>query len=115
MNKTTRNSRLGAGMMHLLGVDQAESWLPDNFETGLIMDNNTAARMILFHVSHQRSIAQYRAAGVRRVEILATDDSCPVCKRLAQRKYRLGEVPELPHEQCTSEMGCRCTIVVADF
>jgi len=107
--------RLAAGMMHLWGTNQAESWLPDNFEAGLIMDNDTAARMILFYASHQRSIAKYHAAGVRRVEILATDDSCPACKKLTQKKYQLKEVPELPYEQCTSEMGCRCTTVVADF
>jgi len=107
--------RLAAGMMHLWGTDRAESWLPDGFEAGLIMDNDAAARMILFYTSHQRSIAQYRAAGVRKVEILATDTSCAACKKLAKKKYKISEVPELPYEKCTSEMGCRCTTVVADF
>jgi hypothetical protein len=110
-----KHLRLAAGMMHLWGTNQARSWLPDGFETGLIMDNDTAARMILFYASHQRSIAQYRAAGVRKVEILATDNSCAACKKLAKKKYKINEVPELPYEKCTSEMGCRCTTVVADF
>lgn len=110
-----RHLRLAAGTIHLWGTNQAESWLPDGFETGLIMDNNAAARMILFYASHQRSIAQYRAAGVRKVEILATDNSCTACKKLAKKKYKIDEAPELPYEKCTSEMGCRCTTVVADF
>jgi hypothetical protein len=110
-----KHLRLAAGMMHLWGTNRAESWLPNGFETGLIMDNDAAARMILFYASHQRSIAQYRAAGVRKVEILATDNSCTACKKLAKKKYKIDEVPELPYEKCTSEMGCRCTTVVADF
>jgi hypothetical protein len=110
-----RHLRLAAGMMYLWGTNQAEIWLPDGFETGLIMDKDTAARMILFYASHQCSIAHYRAAGVRKVEILATDNSCTACKKLAKKKYKIDEVPELPYEKCTSEMGCRCTTVVADF
>ena len=110
-----KHLRIAAGMMYLWGTDRAEDWLPDDFETDLIMDNDTAARMILFYISHQRNIAQYRAAGVRKVEILATENSCMACKELAKKKYRIDEVPELPYEKCTSEMGCRCTTVVADF
>jgi hypothetical protein len=107
--------RIAAGMTYLWGTNQADNWLPDNFETGLIMDNDAAARMIFFYASHQLNVAQYRAAGAKTVEILATDNSCSACKKLAKRKYKLGEVPELPYEKCTSEMGCRCTTVVADF
>jgi len=110
-----KHLRLAAGMMHLWGTNRAEIWLPDGFETGLIMDNDAAARMILFYASHKRSIAQYLAAGVKKVEILATDNSCTACKKLAKKKYKIDEVPELPYEKCTSEMGCRCTTVVADF
>ena len=107
--------RLAAGMMYLWGTNQAKNWLPDDFETDLIMDNDAAARMILFYASHLRSIAQYRAAGVKTVEILATDDSCAACKKLARKKYKINEVPELPYEKCTSEVGCRCTTIVGDF
>jgi hypothetical protein len=107
--------RLAAGMMHLWETNRARNWLPDDFETDLIMDNDAAVRMILFYASHQRSIAQYRAGGVKTVEILVTDNSCAACKKLARKKYKINEIPELPYEKCTSEMGCRCTTVVADF
>jgi hypothetical protein len=38
---------------------------------------------------------------------------CPACKKLSGKRFKISEVPELPYEQCTSEMGCRCD--VADF
>lgn len=107
--------RLVAGMMYLWGKSQAGFWLPDNFEIDLTMDSNTAARMITFYAYHQRNITQYRAAGVKTVRILATDDSCAACKKLARKRYKISEVPELPCEHCTHEMGCRCTAVVGDF
>jgi len=107
--------RIAAGMIYLWGTNQADDWLPNNFETGLIMDNDAAARTVFFYASHQLNVAQYRAAGAKTVEILATDNSCDACKKLAKRKYKLDEVPELPYEKCTSEVGCRCTTVVADF
>jgi len=107
--------RLAAGMMYLWGTNQAKAWLPDDFETDLRMDNDTAARMVVFYTYHQRSIAQYRATGVKTVRILATNDSCAACKKLARRKYKISEVPGLPYEKCTHEMGCRCTMVVSDF
>lgn len=107
--------RLAAGMMYLWGTNQAKAWLPDDLETDLRMDNDAAARMIVFYAYHQRSIAQYRATGVKTVRILATGDSCAACKKLARRKYKISEVPELPYEKCTHEMGCRCTMVAGDF
>ena len=80
--------RIAARMAYLSGSNQADNWLPDSFETGPIMDNDAAARMIFFHASHQLDMARYRAAGARRVEILSTDDSCSACTKLAEKKYK---------------------------
>lgn len=102
---------LAAGMMYILATNQAKDWLPDNFETELIIDNDTAARMIYFYASHQVELEQYRATGVKKVEVVASDDSCDACKKMAKRKYTIDKVPELPYEKCTSEMGCRCTML----
>jgi hypothetical protein len=110
-----RHLRLAAGMTHLWGTDRTEGWLPDDFEPNPAMDNDTAARMILFYAYHQRDIAQYRVAGVATVETRAMEDSCTACRRLARKKFKLDELPELPYEGCTSDMGCRCTTTVADF
>lgn len=110
--------RLAAGMMHLWGTSKAEGWLPFGFETGSTMDNYTAARMLEFYALHQVDQAQHRKSGVvKSVEILVCSDgrTCGACRKLANKKYRLSEVPELPYEHCTSEMGCRCTTVAADM
>jgi hypothetical protein len=76
------------------------------------MDNEAAARMLHFYALHALSLRQYRKTEVvRRVEVLCASDSCPACRKLNGHKYSLDKVPELPHEKCTSEMGCRCLYV----
>lgn len=42
-----------------------------------------------------------------KVRILSWHDCCPVCRTL-EGAYDFGEVPELPHEGCSHEDGCRC-------
>jgi hypothetical protein len=104
--------RLAAGMMYLWGTDQVKEWLPSDFKINLAMDNDAAARMFLFHVTHQVNIANYRQSGVvKQVEILAAQDSCDACKKISGKRFILSQVPELPYEHCTHKMGCRCTIL----
>jgi len=105
--------RLAAGMMYLWGVNRAKKeWLPPNFETGLSMDNHAVARMFIFHATYLVNIANYKKSRmVKRVEILAAPDSCDACKKISGKRFRLSEVPELPYEHCTHEMGCRCTLL----
>jgi hypothetical protein len=100
--------QLAAAMMHLCGSEECESWLPHGFQTPLRIDNNAAARMVLFSAYHRCNVASFMAAGVRRVRIQGTHNPCPACEAIAQKTYRLSEVPELPYEGCTHEMGCRC-------
>lgn len=103
--------RLATGMMHLWGTSEARSWLPTDFETGLAMDNEAAARMFLFYGSYQADMERYRKWGIKSVQIISGSDQhqCQACRKLAGRKYKLSEVPELPFEKCTSDLGCRCT------
>lgn len=111
-NEKMEDLRLGASMMALWGENTAYKWLPSTFNTGLSLDVDTAARMIFFHAIHQEEMKQLRESGfVKFVEIFNNNpDSCKACKNLANRIYRLEEVPELPYEHCTSEMGCRCLV-----
>jgi hypothetical protein len=59
--------------------------------------------------------AEHRAALERiiqngiatRVRILASHDSCPVC-RAYEGVYAFGDVPALPLEGCSHPQGCRC-------
>lgn len=111
-NEKLEALRLGAAMMGLWGKNMAKEWLPANYETGLAFDNDTAARMFFFYASYRATLEQYRKSGVvKYVEILAAQDSCEAWKKLTKKRYKLNEVPELPYEHCTHEMGCRCTEV----
>ena len=42
-----------------------------------------------------------------KVRILASRDSCPVCKAM-EGAYAFDDVPELPLEGCSHPHGCRC-------
>jgi hypothetical protein len=101
--------RIGAAMMELGGENTASKWLPPNFETGLSIDNDSAARMLLFNSQHKETLKQYGESGaVQYVEILATPNSCESCKKLQGKRYKLSEAPKLPNPNCTHELGCRC-------
>jgi len=68
--------------------------------------------MFYFYANHMVTLAEYRTSGVVTfVEILTYQDSCKACKKLENRKYKISAVPELPHKNCTSEWGCRCTLI----
>jgi hypothetical protein len=77
------------------------------------MNNETAARMFSFYSSHKANIANYRLNGdvVIGVKILAAQSACDACKHISGKEFTLDDVIELPYEQCTSEKGCRCTLV----
>ena len=111
-----RELRLVAGMMFVWGENCNRGWVSLDFQTGLVMDNEAAARMLLFYAHRALDLRQYRETRVvRKVEVLCTSDSCPACRKLSDHKYSLDKVPELPHEKCTSETGCRCVYVVAEL
>lgn len=100
--------RLGAGMMFLWGENRATKWIPRDFETGLSMDTDAAARMFLFSAQSIVTLKQYKEMGVKYVEVLVTPGSCESCKKIAGKTYNLNEAPTLPNPNCTHEMGCRC-------
>ena len=98
-------------MMFVWGEYWNRGWGSLDFQTGLVMDNEAAARMLLFYAHRALDLRQYWEADVvRRVEVVCASDSCPACRKLNGHKYSLDKVPELPHEKCTSEMGCRCVV-----
>lgn len=107
--------RRAAGMMYLWGANEAREWLPTDFQTRLSVDSDAAARMFVFYASQRVKLNNYRQSGVvKHVEILAEQDPCDDCKKISKTRYKLDEVPELPNESCTSEKGCRCTLIPID-
>ena len=56
---------------------------------------------------HRESLERIRSGLATKVRILASDDSCPVCKAV-EGAYEFDKVPELPLEGCSHPLGCRC-------
>lgn len=109
--------RAAAAMMELwgTGVREMKRWIPKGLETGLAIDDTSAAHMIYNSALHTRRMKKYREddSGVVGVQIVAIMDAvaCELCRWHDGRMYLLDDVPELPHSCCTSEAGCRCTVV----
>ncbi len=107
-NEKLEAVRIAAAMMILGLENNANKWLPANFETDLPFDNETVVRMMYLHAVHQDTLRRYRNGGIKYVEILPAPDSCESCKKLGGKQYKLNVAPELPNEDCTHKMGCRC-------
>ena len=62
----------------------------------------------------QRNLESWRKDGsVQSVKITGSADGpCEECKKLLNRSWGLGDVPELPNPKCTTPGGCRCAVVV---
>lgn len=102
--------RLAAGMQCLWGDSRSRRWLPNGLETGIWLDAEPAARMLMFGAQHKIKIRQWISSDVvKRVEVCdAGENSCVECRKLNQRRYKFGAFPELPNPHCTHPMGCRC-------
>ena len=108
--------RIAAAMLLLTGQSRAKRWLPNGLELGIKMNNEAAARMLLFHAGHQRKLRQSRAHGFRTAEVCGAKDSrhCAACREIDGKSYRLDDLPELPYPRCTCEDGCRCTALYSE-
>ena len=112
--------RLAAGMFVLgWNLGQVRDWLPSDLDTGLGVSNEVAARMLHSHAQfliEMKELRGHAKSGLLQVyiHVLTCNDDhvCAACRKLAARRYTLGEVPELPYRECTSEDGCRCSIAV---
>jgi hypothetical protein len=101
--------REAAGMMALWGVPRPRrTWLPLHYESGVWLDGDVAARMLLFAAYHARDLDSY-AGIVMRVKILPCPDCCDECATIAGKIFPIDACPELPYPACTSDMGCCCT------
>jgi hypothetical protein len=106
--------RIATAMMALWGSRDAKAWLPPTFIGIAKFDSDTAARMLLFWAQNSLRVAEYQEISlsipnwVKEFRISAIDGSCPSCRALAERGFRIEEIPELPNPECTHPYGCRC-------
>ena len=115
--KLLEQLRVAAGMMHMWGTNRGKEWLSISDTKGLVVDANLAIRLLLSYAMYRHEIADYKRLGIKMVKILTCNDSyvCDECRKLASKSHKLNEVPELPYEKCTCELGCRCWISAAEF
>jgi hypothetical protein len=109
-NEELESARIAAGMFELwetqtyLGSSKASpqnGYFPRNIALALSR-----------HAYYCRNLEDYQKRGIKSVGIDTFSDSCEACKKIAQKRYKLNDVPELPYEYCESPDGCRCGLSV---
>jgi hypothetical protein len=103
--------RILAGMMLLWGVNTANKWIDAAFETGISLDVDSAARLLLASAYNQNALQEFRKSNViGKVKIYGANDRamCSECRKLTELEFSIDEAPELPHVKCISPLGCRC-------
>lgn len=108
--------RMGAGMMCLWG-SRRRAWLAKDLDTGTRFSADNAARMFTFYAMRQGQLMEYRkfpsiaaAYAKRRFSVASVPDHlrCSECARLSTLTFGFDDIPELPHVDCVSPLGCRC-------
>lgn len=69
------------------------------------------AHAISLYVDNQETWQRVKGGDhVRRLEIVGPDDehTCEYCRQMMGKQFLVARVPELPHRECTSPVGCRC-------
>jgi hypothetical protein len=100
--------RVSAGMMNLWGTNNPAKWLNESEK-----EFAREARFLLFAAIAKVRVKEMQRAGITRVEVLSGshDDVCAVCRNADRNTYDIGSALELPHENCTCELGCACLLV----
>ena len=102
--------RIAAAMTVFFGGRILKRWLPEK-QIHPRLENDAAARMILFATLKKDNLAEHRRSSVvKAIKISAAPDACEACKALVG-VYPKDNVPELPNPACTNPMGCRCTYI----
>ncbi len=90
-------------------------WLPDDFDTGLPWSPQALARALEYRAQFLVERQDWRDLWANernslRIEIRTCNDHlvCEACAAIADRKWDLDHLPELPYAKCTCEDGCRC-------
>ena len=100
--------RIGAGMMNLWGESNPLKWL-----TGSEREFAHGAQIMLHAAISKVNLRQWKRLGFRQVRLLSSgrSDVCKTCKEAGAKTYLIDSVPDLPHEKCSCEHGCGCTLI----
>jgi len=56
-------------------------------------------------------LEEMKRAGIRRVKVLGSPDTCSTCRSDSGKIYPIDAAPVLPHQGCNCEMGCVCLLI----
>jgi len=100
-----------AGVNHLLDGALSADWLPPDFADHSRLDRETVLRMMRFAFLHHRDLRRLREIGVKQATFVCVNGgSCEACLKMTAKVFPLENFPALPYENCTCEMGCRCSM-----
>jgi hypothetical protein len=102
-----------AAQMHLWGRNNVikNQKAPKQIKSHL--DINAASRMILFFALSKKNVLEYRKSGMKKVKVVSyVNDShvCDYCQSMHNSYYDIDNFPEVPLENCVSDIGCRCIV-----
>ena len=101
--------RPAAAMLELTGESRCKPWLPAGLVGHPRLDIETVVRMLLFHGSNITRLQGLQDAGYKQVDIMTCGSaSCPTCQAMDGKTFAIDRAPELPHPDCSHELGCRC-------
>lgn len=102
------NIRLVAALDDLWGEEV--SIIPDRMVPikGCRFNLGIAARQLRLHYSSVPAGVRIHKDLLVEMEYLAAHGDCPACMARDGLRYPLGGAPELPSDDCTCELGCRC-------
>jgi len=102
------NLRMSARMMNLWGENNPLKWL-----TGSEREFAQEAHMMLSAAISRVNLKDWKRLGFTKVKILGSgrEDACKICKEADGQIHPIDSVPDLPHEKCTCEHGCGCTLI----
>ncbi|MFZ1730944.1 MAG: hypothetical protein WBQ23_11635 [Bacteroidota bacterium] len=111
--KTLDALRPPAGMAFLWSRETAAEWIPEDLIVDGPWDADTVCSMLRRHAQYLMDLEKYRDDNQNAFKVWSQldSDSCPACRSFHGEVYSLDTLPELPHVDCKSKRGCRCTVV----
>jgi hypothetical protein len=111
-NEQLEPLRVAAGMFALLwNRGGVAKWLKQNSALKLSIPADDAALLLHSHAIFLRALDEIQQNGfIESVTVNTCNDDlvCSACKELSSTQILIEEMPELPYEKCTSDVGCRC-------
>src|SRR5438132_2515067 len=105
-----RPIRIAASLMLLTGCAlRIHRFIATDSDYSYRYNPESVERLLSSHASYLVRRASIATARIKTVQILSSGlpDVCSACHEISQRRFGIGDVPELPLTDCTHPDGCR--------